>query len=137
MLCSVPGKPPRNITALASSPTSITITWEPEKYCEVFLTTRFKILYKHTGDSNFTVKSVDVDNSKSSFELTELDTFVNYTVWLIKVTTRGLGIASQKTFVRTLEEGRTLRMNSLFYRLKIHKYKLGINRIKCKLFVIK
>ena len=63
------------------------------------------VFYVKTSKPNERISRTDVNVTKRSVAIKNLAKFVNYTVWVQSVSTRGLGISSIPIYVRTLEEG--------------------------------
>lgn len=64
-----------------------------------------RVFYVKTSKQNETILRTDVNVTRRSVEIENLGKFVNYTVWVKSVSTRGLGVSSIPIYVRTLEEG--------------------------------
>ena len=109
----VPGKPAQNISGQASGTTSILVEWTtvPVESDVILL----RVFYVKTSKPNVTISRTDVNVTKRSVKIKKLEKFVNYTVWVQSVSTRGLGISSIPIYVRTLEEGESSV-------LKVHKF---------------
>lgn len=99
----VPGKPAQNILGQATGTTSILVEWNtvPVESDIILL----NVFYVKTSKPNETISRTDVNVTKQSVKIENLEKFVNYTVWVQSVSTRGLGISSIPIYVRTLEEG--------------------------------
>ena len=102
-LLLVPGKPPQNLSAHATSTTSIRVKWNNvQDDSDISL---FRIFYITTGQQNETISRTDVNASITSVDITNLGKFVNYTVWVRSISSRGPGTESFPIYVKTLEEG--------------------------------
>lgn len=99
----VPGKPPQNTSAHATSTTSIRVEWNtvPHDWDIILL----KVFYIITSHHNETILRTDINVTESRVEIGNLGKFVNYTIWIRSVSRWGLGISSYPIYVRTLEEG--------------------------------
>ena len=109
----VPGKPAQNISGQASGTTSILVEWTtvPVESDVILL----RVFYVKTSKPNVTISRTNVNVTKRRVKIKNLEKFVNYTVWVQSVSTRGLGISSIPIYVRTLEEGESSV-------LKVHKF---------------
>lgn len=111
----VPGKPPQNVSGHATGTTSIQMEWTTVPVeSDVILLSVFHV---KTGKPNETISRTDVNVTKRSIKITNLEKFVNYTVWVKSVSTRGPGISSIPIHVQTLEEGesRDLKNNKFIF----------------------
>ena len=99
----VPGKPAQNISGQATGTTSILVEWTivPVESDIILLS----VFYVKTSKPYETISRTDVNMTKRRVKIKNLEKFVNYTVWIQSVSTRGLGISSIPIYVRTLEEG--------------------------------
>ena len=90
----------------AINPTSLLVKWEfpSPSYKPVIPNKALRIFYKLQG--NTAVQNIKDTNVTAGFHaLDELKKFSWYTVWGKSVTSRGLGVESQRFKIRTLEEG--------------------------------
>ena len=104
--CTVPGKPPTNMSVEAINPTSLLIKWKFPflSYEPVIPNKALRIFYKLQGDK--TVQNIRDTKVTTGFHaLDKLKKFSWYTVWVKSVTSRGLGAESERFTIRTLEEG--------------------------------
>lgn len=102
--CLVPGAPPMNVTAVAISPTTIRVTWQPPPA----ETANGRIAYykllcveSGRGDSEATV----VKLNQTTFVLDELRRWTEYRIWVLAGTSVGDGPPSYPVTVRTYEDG--------------------------------
>ena len=105
-LNTVPGKPPTNMSVEATNPTSLLIKWKfpLPSYEPAIPNKALRIFYKLQG--NTTVQTIKDTNVTVGFHaLDKLKKFSWYTVWVKSVTSRGLGVESERFTIRTLEEG--------------------------------
>ena len=103
---TVPGKPPTNMSVEAINPTSLLVKWElpSPSYKPVIPNKALRIFYKLQG--NTTVQNIkDTNVTAGLHALDELKKFSWYTVWGKSVTSRGLGVESERFKIQTLEEG--------------------------------
>lgn len=100
----VPGAPPRNITAEATSPTTIAMSWQPPPidrsngrivYYKVFLVENGR------SDSEASVTTLNA----TSIVLDELKRWTEYKIWVLAGTSVGDGPRSYPMTVRTHEDG--------------------------------
>ena len=104
---AVPGKPPTNMSVEVINPTSLLVKWKfpLQSYKPVIPNKALRIFYKLQGYAT-TVQNIKDTNVTAGFHaLDELKTFSWYTVWVKSVTSRGLGVESERFKIRTLEEG--------------------------------
>lgn len=101
---TVPGAPPRNITADATSPTTIAMSWQPPPversngriiYYKIFL------VESGRSDSEATVTTLNA----TSIVLDELKRWTEYKIWVLAGTSVGDGPRSYPMTVRTHEDG--------------------------------
>lgn len=64
-----------------------------------------RVFYVITSKPNETISRNDINVTKRSVKIENLEKFANYRVWVQSVSTRGLGVSSIPINVRTLEEG--------------------------------
>lgn len=98
---NVPG-PPSNIKAIATSPTSIFVQWEPPTINngDTNSIQRYKLYYIET-DSN---EQHHVVTSELSYTLTRLNNFTEYNIWAEAFNQNGQGSQSDEITVRTLSD---------------------------------
>lgn len=101
---SVPGAPPRNITAEATSPTTILLKWEPPVERSSGRIIYYKVFLVEVGrlDSEATVTTL---NNDTSIVLDELKRWTEYKMWVLAGTSVGDGPKSYPMTVRTHEDG--------------------------------
>lgn len=90
----------------AINPTSVLIKWKFQlsSYDPVIPTKALRIFYKRQG--NAIVQNIKDTNVTRGFHvLDKLKKFSWYTVWVKCVTSRGLGVESERFKIQTLEEG--------------------------------
>jgi len=96
-----------------------------------------RFLYIKTSKPNETISKNDVNVTKRSVKIENLEKFVNYTVWVQSVSTRGLGVSSIPIYVRTLEEGEfgvflkfryVLGSNTCFIIIAVSKHVLSFTK---------
>lgn len=100
----VPGAPPRNVSAEATSPTTIAVTWLPPP------TERsngrieyYKLHFVEVGqsDNEATVTTLN----QTAMVIDELKKWTAYKIWVLAGTSVGDGPNSYPITVRTLEDG--------------------------------
>lgn len=108
----VPEAPPRNITAEATSPTTISLTWEPAVERSSGRIIYYKVFLVESGrpDSEATVTTL---NNATSIVLDELKRWTEYKIWVLAGTSVGDGPKSYPMTVRTHEDG--MYFTYLFY----------------------
>lgn len=97
-----------NVTAVATSPTSIRVTWHPppaERANGRIAYYKLLCVESGRGDSEATV----VKLNQTSFLLDELRRWTEYRIWVLAGTSVGDGPASYPVTVRTHEDGTCLR----------------------------
>ncbi|XP_067620711.1 tyrosine-protein phosphatase Lar isoform X3 [Eurosta solidaginis] len=99
----VPGAPPRNITAIATSPTTISVSWLPppvERANGRII--YYKVFFVEVGraDSEATITTLN----KTSIVLDELKRWTEYKIWTLAGTSVGDGPRSHPIIVRTHED---------------------------------
>lgn len=100
----VPGAPPRNITAMATSPTTISVSWLPppvERANGRII--YYKVFFVEVGraDSEATIMTLN----KTHIVLDELKRWTEYKIWTLAGTSVGDGPRSHPIIVRTHEDG--------------------------------
>ncbi|XP_050319811.1 tyrosine-protein phosphatase Lar isoform X3 [Bactrocera neohumeralis] len=100
----VPGAPPRNITAMATSPTTISVSWLPppvERANGRII--YYKVFFVEVGraDSEATITTLN----KTHIVLDELKRWTEYKIWTLAGTSVGDGPRSHPIIVRTHEDG--------------------------------
>ncbi|XP_054741677.1 tyrosine-protein phosphatase Lar isoform X1 [Anastrepha obliqua] len=99
----VPGAPPRNITAVATSPTTISVSWLPppvERANGRII--YYKVFFVEVGraDSDATITTLN----KTHIVLDELKRWTEYKIWTLAGTSVGDGPRSHPIIVRTHED---------------------------------
>lgn len=100
----VPGAPPRNITVMATSPTTISVSWLPppvERSNGRII--YYKVFFVEVGraDSEATITTLN----KTHIVLDELKRWTEYKIWTLAGTSVGDGPRSHPIIVRTHEDG--------------------------------
>lgn len=100
----VPEAPPRNITAEATSPTTISLTWEPAVERSSGRIIYYKVFLVESGrpESEATVTTL---NNATAIVLDELKRWTEYKIWVLAGTSVGDGPKSYPMTVRTHEDG--------------------------------
>lgn len=101
---SVPGAPPRNVTAEAASPTTIAVSWlPPPAERSNGLIVYYKLHFVEVGqsDNEATVTTLN----QTEMVIDELKKWTAYKVWVLAGTVVGDGPISYPITVRTLEDG--------------------------------
>uniref|UniRef100_A0A1B0A8A1 Fibronectin type-III domain-containing protein n=1 Tax=Glossina pallidipes TaxID=7398 RepID=A0A1B0A8A1_GLOPL len=104
----VPGAPPSNITAVATSPTTISLKWLPppvERSNGRII--YYKVFHVEVGrsDSEATITTLN----KTHLILDELKRWTEYKIWVLAGTSVGDGPRSHPIIVRTHEDGNVKR----------------------------
>lgn len=100
----VPGAPPRNISAEATSPTTIAISWQPppaERSNGKIV--YYKVFFVEDGQSDRDASVTKVNTTE--FVMDELDKWTEYKIWVLAGTSVGDGPKSHPIRVRTHEDG--------------------------------
>lgn len=104
MNTSVPGAPPRNVSAEATGPTTIAMSWQPPPiersngqivYYKVFL------VENGHSDSEASVTTLNA----TSIVMDELKRWTEYKIWVLAGTSVGDGPRTYPIIVRTHEDG--------------------------------
>lgn len=100
----VPGAPPTNISAEATSPTTIAVSWQPppaERSNGQIV--YYKVFFVENGlsDSEASVTTLNI----TEIVLDELKRWTDYKIWVLAGTRIGDGPRSYPFLVRTLEDG--------------------------------
>ncbi|XP_037912845.1 tyrosine-protein phosphatase Lar isoform X5 [Hermetia illucens] len=103
----VPGAPPRNISAEATSPTTIALSWLPppiERSNGRII--YYKVFFVEVGrsDSEATITTLNA----TSIVLDELKRWTEYKIWVLAGTSVGDGPSSHPITIRTLEDARKM-----------------------------
>ena len=100
----VPSLPPADIQSHNTSSTSLMVTWNPvPKGFTHGIVLGYLVLYKKEKDSHYSY--ANKTSLVNSAELTNLDKFTMYVVKVLAFTIKGNGELSNKTLVRTHEDG--------------------------------
>lgn len=101
---TVPGAPPRNVTGIAQSPTTILVSWEPPP------TDRsngniayYKVHVVESGRSDSEARVIKLNDTQ--YLLDELKKWTEYRIWVLAGTSVGDGPPSYPMTVRTHEDG--------------------------------
>lgn len=100
----VPGAPPTNISAEATSPTTIAVSWQPppvERSNGAIVYYKIYLVENGLSDSEASVMTVNV----TDIVLDELKRWTDYKIWILAGTRIGDGPRSYPIVVRTLEDG--------------------------------
>lgn len=100
----VPGAPPRNVTAEATSPTTIAVSWLPppaERSNGRIVYYKLHFVEVGQSDNEATVTTLN----QTEMVIDELKKWTSYKVWVLAGTTVGDGPPSYPITVRTLEDG--------------------------------
>lgn len=91
----------------AINPTSLLVKWKfpLPSYKPVIPNKALRIFYKLQGYATAVQDIKDTNVTVGFRALNELKKFAWYTVWVKSVTSRGLGVESERFKIRTLEEG--------------------------------
>lgn len=100
----VPGAPPANITAFATSPTTIKVSWSPPPQDRsngriVY----YKLFFVEEGRSDSEADAVKLNTTE--FVLDELKRWTEYKIWVLAGTSVGDGPKSYPITVQTHEDG--------------------------------
>jgi Fibronectin type III domain len=94
---------PTNLQALATSPTSILVTWEaPSRGATVI---SYSVYYYDIGTAAPTEVEVNVTDGMSCL-LTSLKKFHQYSVRVVGVNTNGVGVSTSEVLCRTHSDGK-------------------------------
>lgn len=100
----VPGAPPRNVSAEATSPTTIAVSWLPppaERSNGRIVYYKLHFVEVGQSDNEATVTTLN----QTDMVIDELKKWTAYKVWVLAGTTVGDGPISYPITVRTLEDG--------------------------------
>lgn len=109
---SVPGAPPSNVTAVATSPTTIFVRWQPpptERHNGRII--YYKIYYIENDDRPDNLAD-SVKLNTTEFVIDELRRFSEYKIWVLAGTSVGDGPKSYPLIVQTQEDGKYIEMHS-------------------------
>ena len=102
---SVPGKPLTNITAVATTSTSIRVSWacaDCQRYSDMI---GFYVAYELKSSEENETGFQRVNETVRNLTITGLNKFKNYSIWVQRATSWGLGLPSEPASVRTFEDG--------------------------------
>ncbi|XP_046984365.1 neogenin [Schistocerca americana] len=94
----VPG-PPRGLTVIATSPTSLLVQWQPPDLTNG-LVQHYKMFYMQEGS----VEEHHIVTPDLQYELTDLNKFTEYSVWVVAVNQNGPGSSTEEKTARTLSD---------------------------------
>jgi len=100
---------PKNVSAMAITPTNISVQWEPvEEINENGIIIAYEVTYSPQETFAGAIKemSVNVSGMFLSTSIGELEEFVNYTVSVVAYTAVGGGPSSTDVSLRTLQSGK-------------------------------
>ncbi|XP_048584451.1 uncharacterized protein LOC5515158 isoform X2 [Nematostella vectensis] len=110
---SVPGKPPVNLTVRALSSTSLEVTWDCSDCHDTNNTIAFLATYRETHGNENVTRGVTVNKTARLVNITGLEPFTEYAVWVNSVTIRGNGIQSGPVNQTTQEDVPSLPPSNL------------------------
>lgn len=113
----VPGAPPTNISAEATSPTTISVSWYPppaERSNGQIV--YYKVFFVENGlsDSEASVTTLNI----TEITLDELKRWTDYKIWVLAGTRIGDGPRSYPIVVRTFEDGKTYKKKNKHIKTK-------------------
>ncbi|XP_054724817.1 neogenin-like isoform X2 [Uloborus diversus] len=94
----VPGAP-KNVKAVAHSPTSIHISWDPPE-SPVEPVQKYKLFYMEEGTS----EEREVSTTENSHTLRGLRKFTDYNFWVVAINANGAGMNSDDVVAKTLSD---------------------------------
>ena len=101
-----PGSTPRDLTAMATSPTSIAVMWgEVLPRDQNGVITAYEVAYTAMETFGGVAETVNVSGSSMSVDLTRLHEFVNYTISVQAFTDVGAGPYTDQVTESTHEAG--------------------------------
>ncbi|CAD7000574.1 unnamed protein product [Ceratitis capitata] len=117
----VPGAPPRNITAMATSPTTISVSWLPppvERANGRII--YYKVFFVEVGraDSEATIMTLN----KTHIVLDELKRWTEYKIWTLAGTSVGDGPRSHPIIVRTHEDAKKNTLTNFSLQLNFYRH---------------
>ena len=108
-LSTAPASAPTNVTAMVTSATSITVMWEevPPRDQNGAIT-MYEVLYVplETFDGAIGPLSVNVTENMTQYTITDLQDYVNYTIFVRAYTSVGAGPYGDGITVMTDEDGK-------------------------------
>jgi netrin-G3 ligand len=104
LVSKVPGAPPSNITAYATSPTTIKVSWTPPPHEKTNgRIVYYKVFFVEEGRSDGEADVVELNST--SILLDELKRWTEYKIWVLAGTSVGDGPKSYPISVQTHEDG--------------------------------
>ena len=119
----VPSSSPRNISAMAISPTTISVQWETfDPIDENGNIIAYEIMYTPEQTFNGLIRTsmMNVSEFDLSVNLTELQEYVNYTVSVRAYTSVGAGLYSNEVTILTPEDGNYIMYLPCLYHLTMY-----------------
>ena len=105
MFYSVPGEPPRNVSAQSNSSTSILVQWDPPREEVLYGILRgFRIRYGVAMDTDITNTTELIPEQQLTYTIENLEEFTNYSIEVTAVTV-GEGSYSSPIIVITDQDG--------------------------------
>ncbi|XP_029105293.1 Down syndrome cell adhesion molecule homolog [Scleropages formosus] len=101
----VPSRPPENVQATATSPESISLSWQtPPKDALNGVLQGFRVIYWANLPDGELGEIRNVTTQQPSLELDGLEKYTNYSVQVLAFTRAGDGVLSQQIYTRTKED---------------------------------
>ncbi|KAG7483685.1 hypothetical protein MATL_G00041000 [Megalops atlanticus] len=101
----VPSRPPENVQATATSPESISLSWQtPPKEALNGGLQGFRVIYWANLPDGELGEIRNVTTSQPSLELDGLEKYTNYSIQVLAFTRAGDGVRSEQIFIRTKED---------------------------------
>ncbi|XP_068083914.1 neogenin [Anabrus simplex] len=94
----VPG-PPVGLRAVATSPTSLLVQWQPPELSNGPVQV-YKMFYMEEGS----IEEHHIDTSDLQYELTDLNKFTEYSIWVVAFNQNGPGASTEEITARTLSD---------------------------------
>ncbi|GIY49793.1 neogenin [Caerostris darwini] len=91
---------PKNLKAVALSPISIHVSWEPPDSATLEPIQKYKLFYMEEGTS----EEREVTTSETSHTLRGLRKFTDYNFWVVAFNANGQGLNSEEVTVKTLSD---------------------------------
>lgn len=107
----VPGKPPENLNVTIIGPTALHLLWSPGETEQVIDIWGLRVIYKATDDNK--TRSILVDKHRAEVNISRLRPDTRYSIWAVRVTSKGFGIPSQVLNVTTPYIGNVMLMSML------------------------
>ena len=115
-----------NVTLI--SPTVLNVVWSTERTQPVIETWGLRVIYK--AADNIT-RSILVNKHQSDVNISRLQPGTRYTIWAVRVTSKGFGFPSQALNITTPHQGNV-------YKIQNTKYCRGCKRMVNKIpFVVR